>query len=301
MCKASPEVLTASYVPNDKRRHEEKSKASFLVDYLAMHAWVPDREGHFIHPQDLTRNTIHPSLTFDDRNGWLTAVAFGAGERQRSIEYQQKNELARSLGFDDAEHMDLTQKATKGKSREELMRMTRDQDFLAREEFPEKSSPNPERRRIKMVERRENAPAREKVQRERTIEKGLANLKAEAKAYLRGSYTNANGRLICQCCRDPMPFKLPKTEEDYFEAVQFLDKLDKQLYENYLALCPTCSAKYQHACQTDVETIKRHFLEANPNGIDSVEISIQLVSTVASIRFVAVHALDLHAVLGIQQ
>lgn len=297
MREASPDVLTARYVPNDQRRHEAKSKSSFLVDYLAKHRWVPDREEGFHCPKDVHKESLHPTFVFDDRNGWLTAIGFGEQERKRSRDYQQKNEIARSLGFDDAEYMELAQKATKGKSKEELARMAREQESIAREEFPERPSADPERRRQKLVDRRENAPAKERVQRERSIEPGLAGVKAEAKAYLRGAYTNGNGKLICQCCRYPMPFKLPKTEQDYFEAVQFIKGLDQQFYENYLALCPTCSAKYQHARLTKHEEIKNRLMDANPDGQMPVEIEVMLVDKPATLRFVGAHALDLKIIL----
>lgn len=166
-----------------------------------------------------------------------------------------------------------------------------------REEFPERSSRNPERRQRQLVERRENAPEREIVKRERTIDPGLSNIKAEAKAYLRSTYCNDNGRLICQCCRDPMPFRLPKTDHDFFEAVQFIRDRDQRFYENYLALCPTCSAKYQHACQTDHEEIRNLLIAANPDGKTPVDIDLVLAGKPETLRFVAVHALDLKIIL----
>lgn len=177
------------------------------------------------------------------------------------------------------------------------MRMAREHESSAREEFPERPSADPERRRQNLVERRENAPAREKVQRERSIEPGIAGIKAEAKAYLRGAYTNGNGKLICQCCRDPMPFKLPATDQDYFEAVLFIKGLKQQFYENYLALCPTCSAKYQHACLTDDEEIKNRLMATDPDGQIPIEIEVTLVGKPATLRFVGTHALDLKIVL----
>lgn len=297
MCNADPKVLMAYYVPNDSHAHERKSKSSFLVDYLAENLWVPDQDGHFHRPKDVSKESLHPHFAFDDRNGWLTATGFGAEERKRSTEYAQENRLAQSMGFDDAEHMDLARKAVKGRSKDELMRMAREHESSAREEFPERPSADPERRRQNLVERRENAPAREKVQRERSIEPGIAGIKAEAKAYLRGAYTNGNGKLICQCCRDPMPFKLPATDQDYFEAVLFIKGLKQQFYENYLALCPTCSAKYQHACLTDDEEIKNRLMATDPDGQIPIEIEVTLVGKPATLRFVGTHALDLKIVL----
>lgn len=298
MSSAAPKVLSARYIPNRSRSHEEKRKLSFLVDYLAGHPWVPDRAGNFHCPKDLDKESLHPDFLFDDRNGWLTAIGFGEAERQRSAEYRERSELARSQGFRDAAHMELALKATAGMPDEELQRMAREREGAAREEFPEKPSADPERRRARMVERRENAPAKKKVQRERSIEPGLAGIKAEAKAYLRGAYANDNGKLICQCCRDAMPFKLPGTEQDYFEAVQFIRALEQRYYENYLALCPTCAAKYLHACTTEQDEIRRQFLDTKPDGKNPVDVEIEAAGSRAVIRFVATHSLDLKIILS---
>jgi hypothetical protein len=297
MCAADPDVLKARYVPNEKRRHQEMSKSSFLVDYLSSYAWVPDGQGNYCLPRAVTKETLHPRLDFDNRNGWLTAISFGSDERKRSIEYQQHDERARSLGFIDAEHMKLVLNATAGMSKEDLDRMAREKESATREDFPDKPSANPERRQRLAVERRENAPAREKVQRERSIEPGLSGIKAEAKAYLRGAYTNGNGKLICQCCRDPMPFKLPSTDQDYFEAVLFSREVNKQFCENYLALCPTCAAKYQYACLTSHEDLKESLLAANPDGQQTIALPVTLAEQPATIRFVGAHSLDLKVLL----
>ena len=291
---ANRKTATARFRPN--RQHQIREADSTLIYHLKEHAWIPDIQGEFRKPQDLARDNLRNDFPYDDQNGLLTAIGFGEEARRHTEAYRESNAQAEKNGFRNAAHMTLAAQATAEMTDDDLQRLARKQK-PDDDTFPEKSSPNPERRRRQMVKNRENAPAREKVARERTIEIGLTPIKATAKAYLRSSYTNENGRLICQCCRNPMPFKLPQTDEDYFEAVQFLAGLDKQHYENYLALCPTCSAKYQHACQTGAEEIKRRFLETQPDGKNPVEIEVQLAGSPATLRFVAVHALDLSVVL----
>lgn len=296
LISADAKAASATYRPNQD--YESRTKDSQLVYQLKHAAWIPDAIGEFRKPQDMTRSDLRADFPYDDRNNLLTAIGFGEAERQRSHEYRERSELARSQGFRDAAHMELALKATAGMPDEELQRMVREREGAAREEFPEKPSADPERRRAKMVERRENAPAKEKVQRERSIEPGLAGIKAVAKAYLKGAYTNDNGKLICQCCRDPMPFKLPSTEQDYFEAVQFIKGPEQRYYENYLALCPTCAAKYQHACTTEQDEIRRQFLDTKPDGKNPVDVEIEAAGFRAAIRFVATHSLDLKIILS---
>ena len=52
--------------------------------------------------------------------------------------------------------------------------------------------------------------------------------------------------MICQICQNPMPFK-DKSDNDYFVTRQlFSSKIfEKEMDENYIALCPTCDAKYK--------------------------------------------------------
>lgn len=47
-----------------------------------------------------------------------------------------------------------------------------------------------------------------------------------------------------------MPFSLPNGE-DYFEAYQYIDRIEKEHDANHLALCPNCAAEFEYACQTD--------------------------------------------------
>lgn len=56
---------------------------------------------------------------------------------------------------------------------------------------------------------------------------------------LREYYTE-NHMMKCQICRTKMPFDLPNNHGPYFECVELFADLPE-----YLALCPTCAAKYQ--------------------------------------------------------
>ena len=163
-------------------------------------------------------------------------------------------------------------------------------------ELPEESVPNPDRRRKGVLERSENAPSKESVMRERSIQPGIANILAEAKAYLRAKYTNPHGEMVCQCCQYQMPFKIG--DAYYFEAVQCVKEMKNHHIENRLALCPTCAAMYQHARETDDTEIRRLIVEhAAPDNASSVEIPVTLAGKQLNLRFVGTHWFDLKTVL----
>ncbi len=231
------------------------------------------------------------TFVYDDRNGLLTAIGFGENARKRSEEYQAKNEKAQEIGFESAERAAKWAELDKlGISPDELLAQQK------RAEQPEEAVPNPDRRRKGILERSENAPSKESVMRERSIQPGIANVLAEAKAYLRAKYTNPNSEMVCQCCRNEMPFKVG--DAYYFEAVQCVKKVKNHHIENRLALCPTCAAMYQHASQTDDTEIRSLIVEHEaPDHASSVEIPVTLAGKQHNLRFVGTHRFDLKTVL----
>ncbi|MDP3333986.1 MAG: hypothetical protein Q8Q40_15380 [Methylococcaceae bacterium] len=291
VCRAKSEQLTAHYVPNQAKSHLQTKTEAFFIKQLTNCAWLPNREGNFLKPADLTLETLHQDLHFHNTNGWLTAVKFGENTRKLSEEYQAKNNKAQDFGFESAERASKWAELDKlGISPDELLAK---QKHI---EQPEKSVPNPERRRKGILERSENAPSKESVTRERSIQPGIANVQAEAKAYLRAIYTNKNREMACQCCQNEMPFK---TGNDYyFEAVQCFKNVKSHYIENRLALCPVCSAMYQYARQTDDNAIQ-NLIIMNDAGDDSasVGISITLALEKYNLRFVGSHWFDLKTIL----
>ncbi|MBW2664221.1 MAG: hypothetical protein JRD93_20155 [Deltaproteobacteria bacterium] len=66
----------------------------------------------------------------------------------------------------------------------------------------------------------------------------------DAKTWLKEEYKNEDEKIICQICKDIMPFKTRKGEY-YFEDVESFDDFDREIKELHLALCPVCAAKYK--------------------------------------------------------
>jgi hypothetical protein len=268
---------------------------SLLIYKLKQQAWIPDKEGVFHKPQEITRQELPDSFRYDNANGLMTAIGFGENALKRSQEYQAKNNKARDIGFDSFEDAEEAARILK----ENKLSVTELKALLAQRkttEQPENAVPNPERRRKGAKERQENAPSKESITRERKIQPGINAASAKAKAYLRPNYTNPNEELVCQCCKQEMPFKVGETY--YFEAVQCIRQLDTQQVENRLALCPTCSAMYQHARVTDDEEIIRRLVDHEaPDDAASVEIPIILAGKDCALRFVGKHWFDLKTLL----
>ncbi len=296
LLKANKRVAKAWFTPNQK--YEVRTVESQLIQHLKNCAWLPDKSGTFHKPQDMTIDGLQTDFPHDDQNGLLTAIGFGENSRKRSDEYQSRNRDAQRMGFtsvDEAEEF--------AKLKNEGLTLADLKSWLARRnktEQPKDSVRDRDRRQEKVLANAAEAPSKESVLRERSVQKGLSELTAQAKAYLRAKYKNSEGQLVCQCCKSEMPFKLPRTEEYYFEAVQCINDKDTRHYQSRLALCPTCAAMYQYARETDdTELLQRIVGHTADDQADAVEILVRLAGHNHALRFVGTHWFDLKTVLQV--
>lgn len=291
---ADKKCAKASFRSNQK--YQTREADSQLVCHLKNQAWIPDKTGKFRNPGDMTKEDLRTDFPFDDRNGLLTAIGFGENARKRSEEYQGRNRDAQNMGFASVEEAEEFAKLRKEGITPSDLRTLLAQRKQA--EQPKQSVPDPDRRRKNVLANTADAPSKESVQRERSVQKGISEIAAQAKAYLRAMYRNPEGQLVCQCCKDEMPFKLPRSEEYYFEAVQCIGEKETRHYQNRLALCPTCAAMYQYAREHDDTELRRRIVEhAADDQADAVEIPVRLASRDHTLRFVGTHWFDLKTVL----
>jgi hypothetical protein len=125
----------------------------------------------------------------------------------------------------------------------------------------------------------------------RSVTLGLAEVKEAAELYLRNQYTNDDGVMICQMCRDELPFRRLDGEY-YVEKVTFLPDLDQHHHQNYLALCPNHGAMFQYA------NGHRDSLLTAFSNMDGVELSVVVGGAARSVYFTEIHRDDLRAVLA---
>lgn len=293
LIKADPKVAKARYRPN--QQYQIREVDSQLVQHLKLCEWIPDKSGAFHRPRDISSAELRTDFPFDNRNNLLTAIGFGERARMMGDEYQTKNEKAIELGYESIEELEKWKKVKEtGISPDEFLKQHSQNKSVLQ---PEGSVPNPERRRNGVLERSENAPAKESITRERSIQPDAPKETLEAKAYLRAKYKNAEGQLICQCCHSEMPFKVG--DEHFFEAVQCVRRLKNHYFENRLALCPNCAAMYQYARDTDDSELCRLIVEHSAGDqASSVEIPIRLAGREFTLHFVGTHWFDLKTILG---
>jgi len=244
----------------------------------------------------MTRDDLRTDFPYDDRNGLLTAIGFGERAKRRSEEYQARNEAAKVMGFASAEEAEELAKLVSetGVTSGELRSLVSQRQRASQ---PEDSVPNPERRRKGVLERRDNAPTKESVTRERTIQPG-ANRKpwrpkhiyAPSIGTLRGnSFVNA-ATLRCPSRSEMTTISRPSNA---------CAALITTIFENRLALCPTCAAMYQHARETDDAEVRRSIIEHDASDTaSSAEITIRLAGRQFQLRFVGTHWFDLKTVLN---
>jgi predicted house-cleaning noncanonical NTP pyrophosphatase (MazG superfamily) len=157
-------------------------------------------------------------------------------------------------------------------------------------QFPSRTSMNPERRQNKLELQLGNASHKKYEARSRTVK--TSNTESDQTTWLRNTYTNDDGQLICQICEKEMPFK-KRNGEYYFEAVELLSKNDfpKEHVSQFIALCPLCAAKYKEFIKRDLTamaSLKTRLIETNDCAID-----LAFGEFKETIRFVETHRNDI--------
>jgi hypothetical protein len=260
---------------------KEKKVSENFGKLLIENDWLPDKSGNLHKPNDLYLEDLPESFARDER-------------------------LAKRLG--------MKSNAT-AKLAEEVGIETEDIDFLRRypedfrnwktrlrekikPEFPKKASSNPERRKDKLVEQFVISPNKKYQKKERSVK--VSNNSTSSKVSLRNLYTNQHDQLICQICKDEMPFK-GRDSQDYFESVEAFSKdySGKEHDAQHLALCPLCAAKYKEFIKKDDDSLvklRKLILKSS-----ELELPITLGKEDATIRFVETHLMDLKSIIQLSE
>lgn len=196
---------------------------------------------------------------------WLSAVGFGKKERQQSEQQKKENEILSAIGLDIGFVNIIRDLQSSGVSKSDLedyMQALKD-DLQTRiaDGFFSNSQIDEERIRNKTSGNFNEADDIKYEQRNRNVRIGNRQ-KDLAEQFLRSNCIDEDNTVHCQLCRCSMPFK-DKNDKDYFEVVQLFGKelIQKEVYQNYVALCPICSAKmkvyYQHDKDKKKDLFKR--------------------------------------------
>ena len=299
MCTLDRQYLTAHYQKNEQRG--PKVADSQLVYCLRNAKWVPqitDLDIYlFRRPAEASKELLPEGFLFDRGYEWLSKVGFGDNKARQSASAQQEILAAQAVGFRDLNELGMGLWFAKLPP-EERRRLQEDHERTQQIELPGHTPRNPELRAERVEKQAAEAPERLTEQRMRSVSVGREAVKQEAKLYLREQYTNSDGEMICQVCKDqaPLPFRLADGCY-YFEAVEFVPEsaLKRLHYQNYLALCPNHAAMYQHANGSEKE------MKALLQGMQGHELAVVLAQENTTIYFTETHMLDLRAVIAAEQ
>jgi hypothetical protein len=269
---------------------------SRLAALLTETEWIPQGNDNFVRPRDASEKLLPKGFLMDKGWGWLKDIGFGESESKleqerarQSEEFRKRDASAKALGFVDDESLERAKRFA-ALPREEQDRFLHSCEIRPTAELPDHEPGNPQRRAERVGAQASDAPERQTEVRNRSVSVGREEVKEGAAQYLRQQYTNADGEMICQVCKAPLPFKLDDGT-DYFEKVEFLTDLKKRHYQNYLALCPNHAAMFQYA-NGSTELIREMFSEIAGN-----ELEVVLAQQDAAIYFTKTHIADIHSVL----
>jgi hypothetical protein len=241
------------------------------------HSWLPTKNAAFAQPNQLSIDELPVAFQRDE------AVSRALGMKFSSLET-----LAREAGVQPHIVEYFSSHPDAATEFEEFQRWR--EGRKPKPKRPEAESGNTERREQRVAEQTRSTQPTRRESRQRQVRVNWTN-KGEARTNLTELNTNEDGQMICQICGDEMPFKLDNGKY-FFEATECVKGLGRELPQNYIALCPVCAAKYQHANGTPPEDVKQRILNAN-----GAEIPVTLAQAEAGIIFTKVHLQDLQTAL----
>ncbi len=263
----------------------QKNFDSMILDRLKHSKWVPTKEGTIEKPGDITTSQL-----MDKFLGATELIdSLGIVEGTEQSEDERKREHAKELGvsFEDIELMQ--------NHRDEFEKWKSALAVCKKQpSFPSRLVANQERRQERLCEQLSDAPDKEYEKRQKSVR--TTNGAIDPITWLRNQYTNEADQMVCQICKEEMPFR-KRNGTHYFEKKEILsrDYLPKEYEAQYLALCPLCSAKYDEFIKTDNDVMAE--LREKIVRAEDCEIPISLGNEKTSIRFVETHYHDLKAII----
>lgn len=315
--------LATSYLKAQYRRNASSSSHSgdaTLVHELRMAKWIPQNEDEkisFTRPEDASRGKLPPDFTWpkgypdDAGDEWLKTIEFGKKTKEQKEKYDQRNRQAIELGFSSSEEVEkyahLSQLLSDGEiTVDDLISKYKPENKTSIPEFPTSQVNNPKFRQERVKEQLTDAAEKEYGKLTRSVR--ISKSEIDHRRSLIEWYTNENDVMVCQLCKEEMPFK-KNDGEYYFIALEALsikfieEKLPqnyfpKEYEAQYLAFCPECAARYNYFAkdvkegETIMEALRSHLLES-----DELEFPLKLGELETSIKFVDAHFKDLQATL----
>lgn len=288
---------------SDELRHAK----SQLVHQLSAGKWIPQKSNTSSQAND-PLTFVRPALAlaellplpeegfpFNPSWSWLEEIHFS----KETGQHLGISELAGKLGLSGKDQLERAVKLVKQIDRLPLRVRQEIQQLLAEQEnsvdLPQHRPIDQEQRSRQVKKRARQAPKYTREKRSRMILLGHSKVKEETRHYLRHRYTNSDKITICQICEKPLPFR--RSDGHYFfVAVPFLPSLERNHYQNYLALCPLHAAMFLYANDSEKD-LKDKLLAL---GDDDSRLEIVLAGEPITIYFVDSHILDLKDIIDVE-
>lgn len=270
---------------------------SNLGNLVVQHAWIPTKALEFKNAAEVSIDDLHSSLQHDEQLFKVLGIKLRYSPSTGKTDSSQEHH-ARALGLEvnDLENIEFYKQNrvefAEWKEQREARMLSLDND--RKPEFPVRVSSNPERREHRLSEQIAESSEKKFDLRNRSVR--TSRFEIDPTAWLRSHYTNDDQQIICQICKEEMPFR--KRDGDfYFEAVEMFtaDISDRELEAQFLALCPLCAAMYTEFVKRD-ESAMENLVETLMRS-EQPEIPVQLGELHATIRFVSTHFADIKVIV----
>jgi hypothetical protein len=246
---------------------------------LKSYSWLATKDDSLKKPSDICRDEIHPDL----KPNQLLCNALGINPSKERINEEKCRCYANYLEIPFETVQRIKQHP---------------EDFVLKRkpEFPESPIPSLEHRHEKIVKQLSDAPVKKYDKLKRSVR--VTKEATDQNLWLKELYTNGSGQMICQICKDEMPFK--KQDGDYyFEAVEALsnDYFSREHEAQYLALCPLCAAMYKEFVKNKKKPEVMEKLYNELMNTDKPEVLLKLGKLETSLKFVEKHFSDITTIL----
>jgi len=266
---------------SSRKTYENSSKEDRISDFgrlLIDSDWLPSADG-FANPSEISLDDLPTTFMRDAK---------------LADQLKMKKNIVAELALEAGVPLDLIQ-CYKQNPNEFNVLIERLVSKKEKQAFPTSTVANRERRKEKLKKQLSDAPNKKYEPRQRSVR--VTEPTEYTRIWLRNQYTNEADQMICQICKEEMPFR-KRDKEYYFEAVEALSKdyFGKEHEAQFLALCPLCAAMYKEFVKRDedaMELLKNTLIRS-----DELEISVILGEIETSVRFVERHHHDIKTILN---
>jgi len=289
-----------THIPYRCRKPQPGTFASFEQLRLRSDKWILNKFGELVSATDVTIQTLSDKYDTTSHSALDLIKFLGIHDESQNTAHLSKEQrwlIERGKRFENVSDEEWKEfeafKQRKASATTSENELTHTGNAPSPEpEFPDSTVPDPARRFAKVAEEFAAAP----VKTYEVLERSVRTSKVDAAPYLSNNYTNADEKMVCQCCRNAMPRK--HDGNPYFEAVEaFDDDIPREHVAQYLALCPLCAAKYKEFVKRD-DKVRQKLKEAVQNATDSQREFDIALDVPSRLRFTEPHLIDLRAVLS---